>query len=187
MQSLIFDTSALFNFGHRGEMEALLAEFGGCYRLVTTDEVKKESCGPPHAKYYERFIDRHFHLERAAQVRLPLDVLARLSRVPGSGELSVILLGLSVAGAYALVIDERPARYEAATQGLAVAGTIGLLKEAIGRRWRTDAECVQAVRLLVERKFRVRDLAHGETFVGYFNSLGQGQEQFPGFIRECAG
>ncbi len=173
MHSLIFDTSAIFNFGHRGDMEALLTEFGRCRRLVTTAEVKKELCGPPHGQYYERLVEAYLHVRKAEDVKLPLDELRRLTRVLGAGELSVVILALDMGIGHRVVIDERMARREAAALGLAVTGTIGLLKEAIDLGWRTDADCVKAVSLLVQRGFRVREPAPGETFASYFKSLSQ--------------
>jgi predicted nucleic acid-binding protein len=173
MHSLIFDTSALFNFGHRGQMEALLTEFGRCYRLVTTAEVKSELCGPPRRQYYEKLVDDHLRIQKVKDVKLSIDQLRPLARMLASGELSVILLALDLGNVARAVIDEKPARREAAALGVEVTGTIGLLKEAVDRGWRTDAECVKAVRLLVERKFRVREPAPGEAFSDYFKSFSQ--------------
>jgi len=173
MHTLIFDTSALFNFGHRGQMEALLTEFGRCYRLVTTAEVKKELCGPPRGQYYEKLVEAHLHIQKLKNVKLPMEELRRLTRVLASGELSVVMLALDLGDVARVVIDEKSARWEATALGINVTGTIGLLKEAIDRGWRTDTECVKTVRLLVEHKFRVREPAPGETFAAYFKSLSQ--------------
>lgn len=173
MHSLIIDTSALFNFGHRGQMEALLTEFGRFYRLVTTADVKKELCGPPHGQYYEKLMKAHLHIQKAKVVKLSIDELRRLTRVLDPGELSVVILALDLGSVARVVIDEKPARREAASLGIDVTGTIGLLKEAIDRGWHTDAECMKVVQLLVERKFRVREPSPGETFADYFKSLNQ--------------
>lgn len=173
MHSLIFDTSALFNFGHRGQMEALLTEFGRCYRLVTTAEVKRELCGPPHGHYYKKLLEAHLRIRKPKDVKLPMTELQRLTRVLASGELSVVMLALDWGDVARVVIDEKSARREAAGLGIKVTGTIGLLKESIDRGWRTDAECLKTVRLLVEHKFRVREPVSGETFAAYFTSLSQ--------------
>lgn len=171
MRSLIFDTSALFNFGHRGDMEALLGEFGGCYRLWTTNEVGDELRGPPHKLYYEKLLADRFQIHRPREVRVPVVDLRRLSKILATGELSVILLGLDQMQVSRVVIDEKLARREAAALGLEVAGTIGLLKETLDRGWRTEDACLQTVRMLVRNRFRVRDPAPGESFAEYYASM----------------
>ncbi len=118
MQPLIIDASALFNFGHRGELQDLLKQLQRCYRL------------------------------------------------------GMILLGLDLGRDCKLAIDERTARREASALGLTVTGTVGLLKDALDRGWRTDAECMMSVKLLVERGFWLRSPGTGESFQDFFRALG---------------
>lgn len=172
MQPLIIDASALFNFGHRGELQDLLKQLQKCYRLVTTPDVRDELVlDPDQRAHYEKLVKDHLHLQIHKAVKLPLDKLARLTSILGKGELSMILLGLELGGDCRLAIDERTARREAAALGLTVTGTVGLLKEALDRGWRTDAECMTAVRLMVERGFWLRVPAPDQTFEAFFRTL----------------
>ncbi len=173
MQPLIIDASALFNFGHRGELQDLLKQLQKCYRLVTTPDVRDELVLDPDQRvYYEKLIKDHLHLQAHKAVKLPLDNLARLTSILGKGELSMILLGLDLGRDCKLAIDERTARREASALGLTVTGTVGILKDALDRSWRTDAECIKAVSLMVERGFWLRSPRTGESFKEFFRALG---------------
>jgi hypothetical protein len=89
---------------------------------------------PPHGQYYEKLMEAHLHIQKAKVVKLSIDELRRLTRVLDPGELSVVILALDLGSVARVVIDETPARREAASLGINVTGTIGLLKEAMASR-----------------------------------------------------
>lgn len=92
MDSLVFDTSALLNFGHRGELAPLLKKLSGEYKLLTTPGAQAELTDPKRKKYYAEFLREHFTIQAAATTPFDLTTLARLSRTLDPGEITVMAL-----------------------------------------------------------------------------------------------
>jgi predicted nucleic acid-binding protein len=167
--NLIFDTSALFNFGHRGELGFLLDRMAGHYRLYTTDKVVTEIRDPKRKEYYEKFVKKHFTVEKPGDSGISAEQFLRLSSMLHTGEISVILLAACLKGRP--VLDDQAARAEAAKLGLNVTGTLGLLNDAILRKWLTDSECLARVAKLCDAHFNIPRPAPHQTFADYVRTL----------------
>lgn len=57
MDALIFDTSALLNFGQRGHLQPLLAKFGRVFKLLTTHDVLGEGFRIPESGANQTFAE----------------------------------------------------------------------------------------------------------------------------------
>ncbi len=125
MDSLVFDTSAILNFGHRGELTALLKKLSGEYELFTTHGAQTELTDPARKKFYDAFVRDHFKVRTASTPVFDLKTLSRLTSSIDSGEITVMALARELKG-YA-VIDDRAARREAKALDLRLYGTLGLL------------------------------------------------------------
>ncbi len=169
MDSLVFDTSALLNFGHRGELAALLKKLSGEYKILTTPGAQKELTDPKRRVYYTDFLRAHFTVHGAATTPFDLPTLARLARVLDPGEITVMALACEIKGV--AVLDERAARREAKILKLRFTGTLGLLDQALKRKWLTDAECLARVVKLCDAGFAISRPAPGQTFIAFFASL----------------
>jgi hypothetical protein len=55
MDALIFDTPAVLNFGHRGELAHMLKRLAERHRLLTTPGVMDELTDPDRHAFYQRF------------------------------------------------------------------------------------------------------------------------------------
>ena len=88
MDSLVFDTSALLNFGHRGELTPLLKKLSGEYKILTTPGARAELTDPSRKKYYAEFLREHFTIQDAATTPFDLVTLSRLSRAIDPGEMT---------------------------------------------------------------------------------------------------
>ncbi len=169
MDALVFDTSAILNFGHRDDLQPLLARFGALHRLFTTPEVVAELTDPARKPFYDSLLRTHFTVCAARSVALDLATMARLAVAIDPGEISVIALAHEMKAI--AVIDERLARRKAATLGVRLTGTIGLLHDALQKGWHTDAESLAKIHLLTASGFRIRRPGANETFTEYFASL----------------
>lgn len=169
MEPLIFDTSAILNFGHRGELDALLQQLTGTRKLLTTPEVVQELRDPQRLSFYHPLIQKYFKVEAAQGTKMSLHEFSRLASVLGPGELSVIQLASDLGGI--AVLDETLARAEALKSGILVTGTLGLLADGLKKCWHTDAECVEIVVRLHTNGFRVRRPGANESFAEYIQSI----------------
>ena len=124
MQKLVFDTSAIFNFGKRGELEFLLERLATERTLLITPEVESELLDP----YYKQFLKKYFKIQKPKDVKIEMEQLKYLVTFLGLGEVSVILLA-SELDAIA-VLDERTARLEAEKLKIKIIGTLGILARA---------------------------------------------------------
>lgn len=170
METLIFDTSALLNFGHRGEMEFLLARLAGGYHLVTTEAVVRELTKPELSEFYRSFLKENFAVRSSGETKLSLEKIEELSGILGSGELSVILLAAETKAI--AVLDETAARRETGPLGIRTAGTLGLLEACRKKGWIKENECMERLSRLRKAGFRIRKPGANETFAEYFSSLG---------------
>ncbi len=133
MDLLVFDTSALLNFGHRGELAPLLKKLSGEYKLLTTPGARDELTDPKRKEYYADFLGRHFTVQSAAGSPFSLATFARLTRTIDPGEITVMTLAKEINGM--AVLDETAARGEAKALDLRFTGTLGLLHQALQRKW----------------------------------------------------
>src|ERR1035437_351017 len=169
MDSLVFDTSALLNFGHRGELTVLLKRLAGECRIVTTSAAQAELTDPKRKKYYAEFLREHFTVQDAAGTPFDLATLSRLSRAIDPGEMTILMLAAEIKGT--AVLDDKAARREAKILGLKLPGTVALLHRGLQRTWLTDSECLARVAQLCNTGFAIPRPAAGQTFADYFAKL----------------
>lgn len=169
MDSLVFDTSALLNFGHRGGLTSLLKKLSCEYALYTTPGAQAELTDPRRKEFYSSFLKENFIVQAASGVPFDLATLSRLSRIIDLGEISVMTLAKELNGI--AVIDEKPARREAKILDLRVIGTLGLLHQSAQRNWLSDAECLAAVIRLCDAKFAISRPTLGQSFAQYFAAI----------------
>jgi predicted nucleic acid-binding protein len=148
---LVFDASALFNFGHRGNLSQLLVHLRESHTLIVTPSVVAEVVVEPRFEY-TAFIEEHFGVQQSTTMPEDLARLALLSASLGAGELDVILLTMQTKGT--AVIDERAARRHTRELGLAVIGTLGLLQYAVEQKWMSDPDVLASVQQLRRNGFR---------------------------------
>jgi predicted nucleic acid-binding protein len=169
MDSLVFDTSAILNFGQRGELTALLKKLAGEYRILTTPGAQKELTDPDRKDYYAEFLRAHFTIQSAATAPFDIPTLARLARVLDPGEITVMTLAGEIKGI--AVLDEKAARREAKILDLRFIGTLGLLHQGLQRKWLTDPECLARVVKLCDAGFAISRPARGQSFAAYFAAI----------------
>jgi predicted nucleic acid-binding protein len=166
---LVFDASAVFCFGHQGELAFLLERLRSQFYLVISRGVQAEVVEEENFDY-PAFIAQYFEVREAkAGTSVTLRELATFSAVLDRGEIDVILLTIESNGT--AVIDERRARQAAGERGLRVTGTFGLMGYAIENEWMTDADALQAVATLRTRRFRCPDPAAFTTYAAYLASF----------------
>jgi predicted nucleic acid-binding protein len=169
MDSLVFDTSALLNFGHRGELAPLLKKLSGEYRLLTTPGARAELTDPKRKEYYAEFLSRHFTVQSAGTSPFDVATLARLNRTIDPGEITVMALAKEINGL--AVLDEVAGRKEAKSLALRCIGTLGLLHQGLQRKWLTETECLARVVKLCDAGFFVPRPAAGQTFTQYLRAI----------------
>jgi predicted nucleic acid-binding protein len=169
MDSLVFDTSALLNFGHRGDLAALLRRLSGEYKLFTTTGARNELTDPKRKDYYAEFLRDHFTVQNPTTAPFNVATLARLARAIDPGEITVMTLAAEIKGI--AILDEKAARREAKAISLRFTGTLGLLHQGLQRKWLTEAECLARVVSLCDAGFAIpRPLAR-QTLVAYISTL----------------
>jgi predicted nucleic acid-binding protein len=171
MDQLVFDTSTILNFGQRGKLQPLLVRFAPSSRLFTTPDVVAELTDPDHKDINAALLRDHFTVRRASTVPFDLATIARVTLTLNPGEISVMLLAKEIQAT--AVLDERPARREAASLGIKITGTLGLLHLAAQHRWMTGEECLATIRVLCAAGFYIRPPGANETFVEYHKSFPQ--------------
>ncbi len=169
MDSLVFDTSAILNFGHRGDLGALLEKLSGEYHLFTTHGAQAELTDLTRKKFYDAFLREHFTIKSASMPVFELKTLARLASIIDSGELSVMALAREINGF--AVLDDRAARREAKNLDLRLYGTLGLLHLGLQRKWLTEAACLTHVGKLCDSRFAIPRPAAGQSFADYLRVI----------------
>lgn len=171
---LIFDTSVLFNLGHRGGLESLLDRLSLEYELIVPEEVLEEASEQQkNRQYYQHLVKDKFRVRAGAVPGEYEDKIEALSSSLGSGELAVIVLALETEGT--AVIDDPTARVAARSLGLKIIGTIGILMVAVRKRWITDTEALSIVQRLRSAGFRIPAVQSGQSFEAYVKSLEESQ------------
>ena len=169
MDTLVLDTSAIFNFGHRGQLESLLKKLAKQYRFATTPVVQAECGKGPQKEFYASFIPLHFHVATAEKITVAQNDLQRLAATIDEGEISVMLLTAELKAT--AVIDDKLARTEAARLGVRIMGTLGVIEQAMKRGWLTDDECLEIALRLRAAKFSIRKPGANETFAEYIRTI----------------
>ena len=167
---LVFDTSALFNFGHRDTLQELLRHLATEAMLVAPAAVLEE-LRPETRLDYEQFCRDHLTVGRAEAGPEDLALLRSLSAELGRGEIEALLFARDSRGT--AVLDDRKARQVAGRMGVPVIGTLGLIAHAIERGWMTDPEAVQAVRQLRANGFFLPRVDDDERFDAYLRRVGR--------------
>lgn len=168
-EPLIFDSSALFNFGHRGNLDHLLEQLRREFQLLIPPIVREEvSYRTPG--FYNSLITRFFIVREPDPDSKWNDFLAEFAHeVGGGGELSVVALALETSGT--VVMDERAGRAKVKEFGLAVTGTIGLLNYALNSLWIDERETLEIVKTLHSAGFRIRPVVPPITWQEYIRSF----------------
>jgi predicted nucleic acid-binding protein len=169
MDTLVFDTSALLNFGHRGELTALLKKLSGEYKLLTTLGACSELTDPKRKDYYSKFLRDYFKVQCSTTAQFDANTLTRLVRTIDSGEITVMTLAIEVKGV--AVLDERAARREAKSLNLRITGTLGLLNEGLQKSWLSEADCLNSVAKLWAAGFAIPRPAPGQSFANYLSAI----------------
>jgi len=170
---LVFDTSALFNFGHRGQLQFLLDKLASVTELLVPEDVLEEATQQEINRQFYQDLTRDRFQVRKGEVAGYEGKIEQLSSVLGSGELSVIVLTLETKGA--AVIDEPEARAAAQANSLKVVGTLGILTLSVRSGWITDADALEVVQRLRSAGFRTPPVQANQSFGEYISSLGGGE------------
>lgn len=168
MERLVFDTSAILNFGKRGECEFVLERLGQTHAILTTPDVVRELSDPATAAFYRDLLARRFNQHKPRGAKIALAEVRRLTGFLGGGELSVMLLASELDAT--AVLDERIARLEAEQLKLKVTGTLGLLNRGYQQKWMSDEACIEIVHRLHRNGFRIRRPGANESFFEYFSN-----------------
>lgn len=168
METLIFDTAAVLNFGHRGELTHLLKHLSGCYTLLTTPGVIAELTDPKRKIYYNHLVAESFTVKNATACPFDIPTLARLSQTMDSGEIAVLALAKAVKAT--AVLDDRAARRQATLLGIQITGTLGLLSFAVTSKWITESECLERVHHLCNASFTIPRPTPTQTLAHYLKT-----------------
>ena len=169
MQTLVYDTAAIFNFGHRGDLTFLLEKLSKTHTFLTTPAVVAEITDPARAAYYKKLLADWFEVKPVSSIPFDTATLAALSRILDPGEISVLMLAKELQAT--AVLDDKAARREAGGLAVRFTGTLGLLQLAVKRKWMKDPECLSRVRQLCDRGFRIPRPAPHHTFAEYFRTI----------------
>jgi predicted nucleic acid-binding protein len=169
METLVYDTAAIFNFGHRDDLTFLLEKLSKAHTLLTTPAVVAEITDPERAGYYKTFLADWFEIKSVSAIPFDTATLAALSRILDPGEIGVLMLARELQAT--AVLDEKAARREAGPLEVRFIGTLGLLQLAVNRKWMKDPECLSRVRQLCDRGFRIPRPAPHHTFAEYFRTI----------------
>lgn len=162
---LVFDTSAVYCFGHRGRLERVLAEYSARYTLVIPPDAEQEVLS--EAEYaYPDLLARHFQQKASAVDVLGLDWLAEVSRRLDPGEIGVLLVVYETKGT--AIIDEKKARIEAKRLGISCVGTMRLLMHAVERGWISDVEARSGVARMQHAGFSCPPIDAFSLFSAYY-------------------
>jgi predicted nucleic acid-binding protein len=165
MQNLVYDTAAIFNFGHRDDLTFLLEKLSKTHTLLTTPAVVAEITDPDRAAYYKELLADWFEIKSVTATPFDTTTLLDLSTILDPGEISVLMLAKELQAT--AVLDEKAARREADNLDVRFTGTLGLLQLALKRKWMKDPECLARARQLCDRGFRIPRPALHHTFAEY--------------------
>lgn len=169
---IIFDTSALFNFGHRGELGFLLKNLKHEYQLIIPPSVEKQTQMKAEFKtYYQKLIADYFIIKTGAPSLALLKTFEAIVSRLGDADAEVIALGLDTKGT--IIMDDRKARREVQTLGIHLVGTVGLLDYSLQQNWLMKDEAITIVKKLIEKGSRIPILKEEQSFEDYIGSIGE--------------
>lgn len=90
METLVYDTAAIFNFGHRDDLTFLLEKLSKAHTLLTTPDVVAEIADPARAAYYRKLLADWFEVKPVSSIPFDTATLAALSATLDPGEISVL-------------------------------------------------------------------------------------------------
>ncbi|MDP2209750.1 MAG: hypothetical protein Q8K98_13410 [Bacteroidota bacterium] len=153
---LIFDASAIFNFGHRGELVNILEKLKQQFKLLTTYEVYKQCLIKlEYIDYYQNIIKNYFKIGSGKPPENMVDTLKKITKKLGNADVSILILALDTKGT--VVIDEKASRKEAKNLGLKIIGTLGLIHYSVEKGWISETESMEKLNKLRNRGFRIPD------------------------------
>lgn len=170
--SLIFDASVLFNFGYRSNRsgQKVIEHLHDEYALFVPYEVKEEVLrDPPNNFDHALFLKKFFKVRSADVPDEYEDEFRTLCKDLHIGEVAV--LGLGVALNAKVVLDDKRARRAAKKLLLDLTGTVGLLDEAVNRRWLRGSEALLLVMTINENHGRLPKVNKAKTWQEYINSI----------------
>lgn len=163
---LVFDTSALFNFGHRGELDKLLDLIASTTELLVPKAVLIEATEQiKNREYYQDFVRRRFQVKIGQILSQHEAEVEQLYHELGSGELEVIILALELGGT--AIIDDPEAREVAQRFKLKIMGTLGMLRIAVQQKWMTEKEALSTIEKIRSRGFRIPAVQSGQSLADY--------------------
>src|SRR5262249_47356197 len=121
------------------------------------------------AEFYKKFLSTWFKVQAATTTPFDLATIARLTRILDNAEITVMMLAKELQGT--AVLDEKAARREAERLAVRFIGTLGLLEQAVKRKWMTDAQCMARVIQLCDGGFHIPRPAPHLTFAEYLRIL----------------
>lgn len=167
---LLFDASAIFNFGHRGELVNILEKLKQQFKLFTTYEVYKQCLIKlEYIDYYKDFINNYFKICSGKPAENMVDTLKNITKILGDADVSVLILALDTKGT--VVIDEKASRREAKNLGLKIIGTLGLIHYSVEKGWISEAESMEKLNKLRNRGFRIPDPIGMKSMSAYVKRL----------------
>lgn len=167
---LIFDSSAIFNFGHRGNLEKILIQLKNNFELIITKEVFEEiTKNERYRNYYNDLVNKYFVFKNISLTKEATKIISQVSENLGKGELSVIISAISLNGM--AVIDEKLARTIAIRFKISVIGTLGILSIFFNEKKLSETELRTLVSTLRNNGFRIPELNNKTTIEKYFSIL----------------
>jgi predicted nucleic acid-binding protein len=168
---LVFDTSVIFNLGYRsGGGEIVIEHLRKEYSLLLPPEVKKEVLRDPSVNFdHASFLKNYF---KVRSVNLPNEYeeeFRRISKDLDSGEIAVLSLGLALKAK--VVIDEKRARRAAKELTLPCTGSIGLLNEAVERKWIDAMFALSTVTKIIQAGGHLPPIGEAKKWQEYVNSI----------------
>ncbi|MBU2444065.1 MAG: hypothetical protein KJ666_00640 [Bacteroidetes bacterium] len=166
---LIFDTSALYNFGHRGQLNDLLKILSERFTLIISTEVFYETRSEPNRSFYDEIIKTYFKIEVLDLPNKYLEMFKDISARLDKGETEVLGLSLQLKGT--AIIDERAARKLADKYELNCNGTLGLLKYFYDEKIIDDKRAVNIIDKIKGKGFHLPEF-NTDSFNDFIKKIG---------------
>jgi predicted nucleic acid-binding protein len=169
---LVFDTSVIFNLGYRsgGGGEIVIEHLRKEYSLLLPPEVKKEVLRDPPGDFDQvAFLKKHFKVRSVKLSSEFEEEFRRISKDLDSGEIAVLGLGLALKAK--VVIDEKRARRAAKELTLPCTGSIGLINEAVERKWIEAVFALSTITKIIEAGGHLPPIGKAKKWQEYVNSI----------------
>lgn len=171
---MIFDASVIFNFGDRCKTsnagQIVLESLKEESELLIPPEVQKEVLRHPLDSFdYPSFIKTYFKISKG---KLPDNYEDEFSSIVDrldGGEIAVLILCLDRKGT--AILDEKLARREAKKLSIPYFGTVGLLDQAVHKKWIRGHQALDAVKEIIGAGGRLPKLENAATWQEYLDSI----------------